>query len=107
MTPLLHATQLYLGVITSVDPTKTLTYTVPSGDRVILRSVAVRNGSGSTAVQTYIYLNTVRIWSTALAGGGNFEWRPWLVLNPGDQINASVSAAAGASFAISGSVYYI
>ena len=42
-----------------------------------------------------------------LAIGGDFEWTPWVVLTPGQTIQCQVSAAAGISCLVSGSIYTI
>jgi hypothetical protein len=104
---LLHASQFYLGLVTTVLPTKTLAYTVPTGKRIIVRSIAVRNNSGSVTTSAYFFTTDILIWSVPLAGGGNAEFRPWLVLGPGDTLKAAVSVSSGVNFLMSGSLYDI
>jgi len=67
----------------------------------------VRNQSGSVTTSAYVHLGGIFLWSTALAGGGNAEWRPWVVLMPGDVLNLSVSVSSGVNFTVSGSIYDI
>lgn len=104
---MLHATQFWQGSVTSINPTKTALYTVPAGYRIIVRSMAVRNLTSSGSNNFYFFVNNVIVWSVTLAQAGNGEWRPWLVAGPGDVINAAVSASAGCSGVLSGSLYTI
>lgn len=108
---LLHCVQLFTGNITTVNPTKTTCYTVPAGDRIILRSVAVRNLSGAVAMTAYVWVNGVLVRSLICAVGGSAgdsqEWRPWVVATPGQTIQMAVSAAAGVGAVVSGSLYTI
>lgn len=86
-------------------------YTVPAGDRIILRSIAARNLSGSAGVTWYVYIGSTIIFTNVLttggSAGGSFEWRPWVVLGPTQTIEMAVSAAAGISCVVSGSIYTI
>lgn len=108
---LLHATQLYVGNVTSVNPTKTLAYTVPAGMRIILRSVDMRNLLGTGGQTGYVYLAGVLAFSRVLTTGGSagsdVEVRPWIVLTPGQQIQLACTNAAGIAFLVSGSIYTI
>jgi hypothetical protein len=47
---LLHVIQLARQNVVTVNPTFTTIYTVPAGDRVVLRSIAVRNLSGAAGI---------------------------------------------------------
>jgi hypothetical protein len=108
---LLHATQLFAGNVTSVNPTFTTAYTVPAGNRIILRSIAVRNLSGAAGVTWYVKVNGVVVFTNVLGIGslstGSFEWRPWIVATPAQTIQLAVSAAAGIGALVSGSIYTI
>lgn len=108
---LLHALNLFLGNVASVYPATTTVYTVPAGDRIILRSVAVRNLSGSVGVQVYVLVDGIFVWTGILTpgstSGGSQEWRPWVVVGPGSVIKMAVSATPGAGAAASGSIYTI
>jgi hypothetical protein len=108
---LLHATQLFNGTITTVTPTFTTAYTVATGYRVILRSVAVRNVSTTLSCTVYVQINGVTVFSTVLgtAGSstGSFEWRPWIVVGPGQTIKLAASMSTGYGVTVSGSIYTI
>jgi hypothetical protein len=108
---LLHATQLFTGNVVTVNPSFTTCYTVPAGDRIILRSVAVRNLSGSVGLSVYVKVAGTLVWSKALTVGGtagdNAEWRPWVVATPAQLVQVAVSNAAGVGCVISGSIYTI
>jgi hypothetical protein len=108
---LLHATQLYVGNVVTVNPTFTTAYTVGAGQRIILRSIAVRNLSGAAGVTWYVKINGIVVFTNVLGIGslstGSFEWRPWIVVTPGQTIQLAVSAAAGIGAVVSGSIYTI
>lgn len=103
--------QFFTGNVTTVNPTRTTCYTVPAGDRIILRDVAVRNLSGSVSMSVYIWVNGVLVRTLICSVGGvagdSQEWKPWIVATPGQTIQAAVSAAAGVGCVISGSLYTI
>jgi hypothetical protein len=108
---LLHVMQFYAANVTTVNPTRTTCYTVPAGDRIVVRSFAVRNLSGTAGMTVYIWINGVVVHTIFLTTGGtagdSSEWRPWLVLTPGQTIQMAVSAAAGVGAIVSGSLYTI
>lgn len=107
---LLHATHLYEGNITTTSGTQVL-YTVPAGYRVIIRSVILRNAAGSTNSVNILVDSTWAAYFVSLPAGGTAgssnEWRPWLVLGPGQTIGGRVSVATGCNCIISGSIYTI
>jgi hypothetical protein len=108
---LLHATQFAALKVITVNPTLTTAYTVPAGDRIILRSVAMRNLLTTGTLTAYVYLAGLLIESHILAAGGaagsDFEWRPWIVMTPGQLVQLAVSNATGADMIVSGSLYTI
>jgi hypothetical protein len=108
---LLHVTQLARQNVTTVNPVFTTIYTVPAGDRIVLRSIAVRNLSGSAGVTWYVEIDTVVVFTNVLGVGsvnaGSYEWRPWIVLGPGQLLKVAVNAAAGIGLVASGSLYTI
>jgi hypothetical protein len=59
----------------------------------------------------YVWVNGVLVHSLVCTTGGSSgdspEWRPWVVLTPGQTIQMAVSAAAGVGCVISGSLYTI
>jgi len=103
--------QLFTGNVTTVNPSKTTCYTVPAGDRIVLRSVAVRNLSGSVANSCYVFVNGTLVRTINLGIGGSstdsFEWRPWIVATPAQLVQLAVSNAAGVGAVLSGSLYTI
>jgi hypothetical protein len=108
---LLHATQLASAAVTNTVAPGTLLYTVPAGDRIILRSVAVRNLWGGGGNRVFIYVNGIVLWDPLLnagqTAGDSQEWRPWIVATPGQTIRAQVSNANGVNVLVSGSIYTI
>lgn len=103
--------QLFTGNVVTVNPTKTTCYTVPTGYRVITRSIAVRNLSGTVGMSAYVWMNGILVHTFVLTtggtAGGSDEWDTWSVLTPGQKIEMAVSAAAGVGCIISGSIYFI
>lgn len=108
---LLHATQLFVGNVITANPTFTTCYTVPAGDRIILRSIAYRNLNGSTVQSLYVKIGGTVVWTAAVAAGGTSagsgEWRPWIVCPPGQTIQLAASTTTGFGILISGSIYTI
>jgi hypothetical protein len=103
--------QFYAANVTTVNPTFTTAYTVPAGDRIVLRSIAARNLAGGAGVTYYVKINGVLAYTFVLGNGGTSsgsnEWRPWIVLTPAQKIEIAVSAAAGIGVIVSGSLYTI
>lgn len=108
---LLHVDSLFIGNVTSIYPATTTVFTVPAGDRIVLRSIAVRNLAGSSSVAVYVTVDGIFVWTANLTGasgpGGMAEWRPWLVAGPGSVIRMAVNVAPGVGAAVSGSIYFI
>jgi len=108
---LLHATQLASAVVTNVTSPGTTLYTVPAGDRVIVRSIQMRNLWGGGANRCFIRINGLVLADPNLAtgqtSGDSLELRPWWVMTPGQLIQVLVSNAAGINVLISGSIYTI
>lgn len=109
--PLLHASQLYLGDVTTGYP-GIKAYTVPAGYRLILRSVTCRNRNGAANI-AYVTINsTHNIASQALAAAGAVDgWKElilWVVLNPADELwLGSQLTSLGIAFTASGTLYYV
>jgi hypothetical protein len=106
---LLHATQLYSGIVTGSGVTDL--YTVPAGNRIILRSAYVESHA-AVSIQASLLLNvisTIHIWNLTAEGtaGDSNEWRPWMVLTPGQIIRGKVATVQPCVFIISGSIYTI
>lgn len=103
--------QFYVANVVAVNPTFVTAYTVPAGDRIVLRSIAVRNLNGSGGVTWYVRLAGVVVFTGVLASGGtsggSAEWRPWIVMTPGQKIELAVSATPGVGAVVSGSLYTI
>lgn len=111
MTALLHVTPLWNGNVTSVNPAKTALYTVPAGDRVVVRQVLVRNLDASTGRSFFIYVDTT-IVATLVAtsggsAGGTVLFQPWIVLGPGQVLNGASQVATGFGVNVGGSLYTI
>jgi hypothetical protein len=107
----LHAIQLYQGNVVSVNPTRTNLYTVPAGRRIIVRSVASRNLNGGSSQAFYVYVNATVVYTVLATSGGSSggsnEFRPWLVLGPGDILGAAAATSTGFGVVASGSTYTI
>jgi hypothetical protein len=84
-------------------------YTVPTGFTIILKSVAMRNGS-ATAGKGWIRTAGVTIFTHLLSAAGNdgasFEWRPWIVLTEGQTIDVAADSGLTINMVISGSILY-
>lgn len=106
---LLHASVFYTGNITTVNPTFTTIYTVATGQRIILRSVAYRNLAPSAAHTLYLEIDSTLVWSTSIVGGalGAGEFRPWIVVGPGSVLKMAADASSGFGVVVSGSIYTI
>lgn len=106
---LLHVMQFYAGTISST--TATNLYTVPAGDRIVLRTVSVQNQSSSAVVFTLALSGgpTIVLISTNPEGtsGDNFQWRPWIVLPAGAVLQGKVLTAHAVGVILSGSIYTI
>ena len=104
---LLHAYNFYTGLITALIASPTTVYTVPTGKRIIVRNIQIRNNSGSVSYSAYFRNSGILLYSTVLAAGGTAQTTMWLVMMPGDTIQLAVSNATGANFSVSGSNYDI
>ena len=105
----LRATQFDARLLTS---TSYITlYTVPSGHVIILKSIALRNYA--TVNNTFnVRLGTAPNFFVKVlgVGGGDtsaYEFRPWIVVGPGQTIQATVSNSTGIGVILSGSILYI
>jgi len=108
---LLHATQLFTGTIVVLTNPGTTLYTVPAGNRIIVRSVAVRNLWGGGVNRFFFKVNGTIVWDPNLNAGGTSgdsqEFRPWIVATPGQLLQALVTNANGVGVVVSGSIYTI
>lgn len=107
---LLHVLQLANAKVINTS-THQILYTVPAGDRVVLRSITMQN-LASVAQGCIIYLpDPAQILFHSLgaknSGTDTFEWRPWIVLGPGQSIGATVGNTTGVNVVLSGSLYTI
>lgn len=94
-----HSNQL--GKSTAVGTSLVTLYTVPTGRRTILKSVAVINLNGA-AVR--IVMRLAGVYQTmhlaaATAAGESQEFSCWIVLNAGDKVEVSTSAATAYAIA--------
>lgn len=107
---LLHVKQLYKGTITSTGAGVVM-YVVPAGFRVVVRSIVFRNNASVSNVVRVSVLGTVQVFTTTLGAVGtttaSYEWRPWLVLEPDDDIRMNVGNSGGVGVVVSGSLYFI
>jgi hypothetical protein len=97
--------------LVTTTASETTLYTVPAGDRIILRSVVMQN-MASSAQGCLIYLpGGFQVFFHQLgahnSGTDSFEWRPWIVATPGQTITAKVGNATGVDVLLSGSIYTI
>jgi hypothetical protein len=107
---LLHVMQFAKQTVTAVSPSFATLYTVPAGDRIVVRSAVVRN-LALTTQQFSLYVDgiVVKTWNLPSGGGstGSDEWRPWMVCTPGQVIQARAATASGFNIVLSGSLYTI
>lgn len=108
---LLHVTPLFNGNVTSVNPSLTNLYTVPAGDRVVVRQVLVRNLTAGTGETFYLYVDSTLVASLVATSGGSAGgtvlFQPWIVLGPGQVLKGAASVAAGFGVNVGGSIYTI
>lgn len=102
---LLHATQFYNGRPTADGAQHTL-YTVPSGDRIILRDINLQEAGGG-APYIIFYVNGYRILTSFLTAHLHSDNRFWLVVGPGQTISCLVQSGFSVDVTISGSLYTI
>lgn len=108
---MLHVSTFWLGNVTSVNPTKTNLYTVPTGYRAVLRSIAARNLNGSASQSFYVFINGTIIHSELLtsggSSGGSTDWLPWIVFDEGQTLQMAASTSTGFGVVAGGSLYTI
>jgi len=105
---LLHVTQFFQGDVTASSITPNVVYTVPTGDRIVIRYVHAHNHDGGAAHQLIIRFGGLAVRSTSVPAGGDFEWFPWYVLNAGQQIDLRfVATGGGAAVEVAGSLYFV
>jgi hypothetical protein len=90
----------FIGGVAS--PTSSLTYSVPSGNVAVLKSInAIAAASGVSVVT----INVNNVWTlyvqASLAVNVLYQWSGHQVLNPGDQLECG-SAGANTYFTVSG-----
>lgn len=105
---LLHLTQLYKGNHGTYPPTTV--YTVPAGYRANVRSVVATN-RGATDQYMVVGVTGLQVFAYQLTHFGglapSYEWRPWMVLLPGDQLQLGMGGGVTADWVVSGSLYTI
>jgi hypothetical protein len=103
--------QIYHGNITSVNPAVTNVYTVPAGDRIVVRDITVQNLSDTVANSFYVYVAGTWVWQVVLgtssSSTGKAEIKPWWVMTPGQVLALAVSHSSGVGVVVSGSLYTI
>jgi hypothetical protein len=108
---LLHVTQLFTGNVVTANPTFTNVYTVPAGDRVVLRNLQARNLNGGASQTIYVELNAILIFTALLtsggSSGGSISQNFWVVMNPADVLKIAASTTTGFGVVVSGSLYTI
>jgi hypothetical protein len=89
-----------LAAVELSNSTLTTIYTTPAGTRTIVKTIQVRNTTGSGVAVTFqVWESGSRksyfvVWLGAFnASGDNAFLEPWLVLEPGQQLR--VSAGSG------------
>jgi hypothetical protein len=89
--------------------TGTVVYTVPSGHRIIIRSVNLYNEANATNGVTVARDASATIWSENLAAAptGRRNIQPWIVLDAGQAIKIFTTAGRAVSVIISGSYLFI
>lgn len=105
----LRATQFASGVLTGTGTADL--YTVPAGHKAILKNITLMEVSGVACIVN-IRLNTFGTWQAqALAGygaAGSFARLPtWVVLEPGQILQANRSNAGQVTYTFSGSLMTI
>jgi hypothetical protein len=105
----LHVASLYQGRVTS--PTFVTVYTVPTGRRVVLRMVNVRNHANAAA-NAYLDVDgsldvMFRVLTASGTTGCESQWNGWIVLNAAQTIKAASSQSGGVDFIVSGSSYTV
>lgn len=86
-------------------------YTVPAGHRIILKSAIFSATGAANTVEVNIASPASRVLTYPLGAfgtvDGNFEWRPWLVVGPGQSILAAILASGSYWLTLSGSLLFI
>jgi len=104
---LLHVIQFFVGAVTTTGSPGTLAYTVPAGDRIVLRDFTFRNLSSSASYSLLVYIDSTLIYSYTLATSESHEWKPWIVMSPGQKLYLRVGNSTGVDVVVSGSLYTI
>jgi hypothetical protein len=104
---LLHVIPLFNGLITTTTGTGVNVYTVPAGDRVVVRDLTFRNVSSTTGYSLLVYVDTILVYSYSLAASESHEYKPWWVLGPGQKLWLRVGNVTGVNVIVSGSLYTI
>jgi len=107
---LLHAKPLYKGRVTAVGAWTDL-YTVPSGDRVILRNLVGRAEGNSSNVDAYFRISGQQFVHLVLTpdgtAGNNYDLTEWLVMDQNDVLSVYQTGTNGLWVIASGSLYTI
>lgn len=103
--------QFFAGSVTSVNPTRTTLYTVPAGDRIVIRNLAARNLNGSSATTVILWVANALVFTVSLTTGGtagdHISQNLWIVATPGQTIQMAASNSTGFGIVVSGSLYTI
>lgn len=94
-----HSKQL--GKSTSIGTSLVVLYTVPTGRRTIVKSVAVINTNGAAQRITMKFAGVYQTMhlAAATAAGESQEFQCWIVLNAGETLEISTGAATAYAIA--------
>jgi hypothetical protein len=98
-----------LGTANVSDSSAHVLYTVPAGYRTIVKSIIVKGGATAASRAAFRLLrsgtalaNFSAFMSAINTSGDTVFLLPWLVMNAGDSLDVTFSAAAGGWVAVSG-----
>lgn len=102
---------MQLGAATAPVGGATVTlFTVPAGQRMVLRSVTMRNLSTSSGTGWVVFNGSgmfIKPLTPAGTDGASFEYRPWVVFGPGATLGISAGSGIAVFMVASGSIYTI
>jgi hypothetical protein len=104
---LLHLKNLYTGIVTTTTAPGQTIFTVPAGQRWVLREADYRNLSSAGSFSFFIYVDSVLVYTDLLAASASGQWTGNLVLNPGQVLSFRSGTATGMGTTASGTVYTI
>lgn len=105
----LRVHQLYSGRVSTTG--WTTAYTVPAGQRAILKSINVYNVAGSSN-RAFLQLSSGRNLreidlGAANTSAGSVTAEVWIVLEPGDVVQVGNGTASPIDYVLSGTEHYI